>query len=186
MKRTIFILFLLLIPILSFTQENEERAKRRINSEWEYSLINPVLENDNVFIEQIGRSNTVEIIQQSSIGNINTNTAVIRQLGLFNQAYVDQFGSDIVTNINQAGMLLSFGVYNRSFVDIAGSNISTTINQFGIGNYVDQKLQGQNLNYYVEQVGGFHKLIHYDNGSIAPTLGIYQYGVGARAIIRSF
>ena len=168
--------------------------------------------NSNVDVSNINHLNNNSVDQAAiTEGEILNNyyslpskSASIKQLGEYNQAYIQQVKStssndpsmsEIIQNgeFNTAGIVdngmgnslnvIQNGNNNTSESNIEGNKIKSVIEQNGNSNQLTQVLKGDGLNYLIQQNGKNLGLTQIENGENTKQYIVRQYGEGMKVII---
>lgn len=173
----IILLFLCLIPILVFSQsENQEKVELVIVQTQD--LLEQNLNSANVAsIQQIGNGNEGEIIQQTQGGLINL--AAISQNGAGNNGYISQSGANLTSQ------LVQISASNSANLWLLGENLSVFANQSGVSNSINAYVEsnaGNVINSTLVQEGN-QNVIDFAiinssnfNAGVAQSVGIAQFG----------
>jgi hypothetical protein len=133
-----------------------EELNTELQNEMEASELN------RVTVQQIGNMNEV-FIQQHSV--VNSNLAKVYQDG-------NEHFSDLIQNgSNNATAIYQYEQGNQYTGIHTGNQILNTIIQQGIGNVIDQHLEANDLDFYIEQFGSGHELYQQLNGEDMDGIG---------------
>ena len=119
----------------------------------------------------------------TSMDNVDLNLLTLRQMGLQNQATINQISESSDPNLmflmqqgeqnfvdiqqtggNNALKLVQKGKMNSFSADYEGEYLINSISQEGELNVIEQTLQGKDMNFSIIQKGVGHELIQTENG----------------------
>lgn len=180
MTKSLPILKLFILSILLYLNIPESNAQQnpgisqsqKIYSEKLMNDVVPQLYGNEVFIQQSGSFNTINLQQTGS--SPQQNRIELIQHGHFEDIMLQQFGTGHNTTIQQ------LGIRNSLDINASGNTIETHTGQFGSKNTIELNIRNSNAGYEVIQQGYGHHFI--DRGFNKTPYSITQKGLSGMKV----